>query len=207
MDSLDDPGSSRSRRVVVALTTAWVLVVSTMLLGAAAVSSLPGRDADAPASWPTDTGLGAVAGPTLLLFAHPECPCVHATLDELLLVLEQASTRPRVVVVLAVQGAPDTRAVDGPITRLVEADLAPVQRYLDRDEQETRRFGVHTSGEVLFYAADGGLRFAGGITASRGHEGANDGAARLRSVLDGRTPERPIFDVFGCSLDEEGAWP
>ena len=61
-------------------------------------------------------------------------------------------------------------------------------------------FGAFTSGQVLLYdARRGALRFAGGITGARGHEGANAGRDALQSVLD-EGAAKARAPVFGCSL-------
>ena len=47
-------------------------------------ASRPGGDPEAPARWPEASALVRNAdGPTLVLFAHPKCPCTDASLAEL----------------------------------------------------------------------------------------------------------------------------
>jgi hypothetical protein len=48
------------------------------------------------------------------------------------------------------------------------------------------------------------LRFRGGITGSRGHEGANTGRDALLACLRGSSEEFHTTPVFGCSLFEDG---
>ena len=49
--------------------------------------------------------------------------------------------------------------------------------------------GATTSGHVLLYDAGGVLRFAGGITDGRGHEGDNAGLDAALALLRGHVPE------------------
>jgi hypothetical protein len=75
----------------------------------------------------------------------------------------------------------------------------------DRDGAFAARLGARTSGHVLLYDARGRLVFSGGITAGRGHFGANASSRSLAAGLgDGsaagaaaRTP------VFGCPLNAD----
>jgi hypothetical protein len=67
-----------------------------------------------------------------------------------------------------------------------------VTAVADPDGEEAQRFGAATSGHVLLFDPAGELRFSGGITASRGHVGDNDGCDRLiRLLTAGVGAERP----------------
>jgi hypothetical protein len=70
----------------------------------------------------------------------------------------------------------------------------------DPDSEMARRFGAGVSGQVLLYDASGHLAFNGGITASRGHFGDNDGLDAVLAILRDQTPYRRTSPVFGCSL-------
>ena len=62
-----------------------------------------------------------------------------------------------------------------------------------------KQFGVKTSGHVLLYSADGKLLFSGGITPSRGDEGANPGRNAVVALLKGQVAQSES-PVFGCPL-------
>ena len=171
-----------------ALIGGWLLL---LVLGMAALAfhgSQPGEAADAPPEWPTASRLQrAVGQPTLLLFAHPECPCTRASLAELARLLVRCPGL-RASVVLR----------PGPAISLPRG----VTAVQDEGLAETARFGAFTSGQVLLYGTDGRLRFAGGITGSRGHEGDNDGAdAVARAVTGGSGLSGG--PVFGCRLGND----
>jgi hypothetical protein len=165
-------------------------------------ASRPGAVVEAATRWPDDSSLAALdAAPVVLLFAHPMCPCTRATLAELERVLAHsngsARADVRIVFVWDDAAAPDwnargswdaARAIPG---TSVTTDLGGL---------EARRFGATTSGEVLVYGGDRALRFRGGITAARGHQGDNVGADAVRALLAGATSETAETPVFGCPL-------
>jgi hypothetical protein len=82
--------------------------------------------------------------------------------------------------------------------------LPDVTVVRDDDGVEARRFGVETSGQTLLYDGRGTLIFSGGITGSRGHEGANAGEASLVALLTRGEADRSGTSVFGCPLFTPG---
>jgi hypothetical protein len=137
--------------------------------------------------------------PTLLLFAHPQCPCTRATFYELNSLLEETQNQVSVTVIFTIPDGVAPGWEQGELWK--SATTTPGFRVV-RDEggREARRFGVTGSGHTLLYSPSGRLLFSGGITGSRGHEGENIGLTAVESfILHGhasvsRTP------VFGCSL-------
>ena len=62
-------------------------------------------------------------------------------------------------------------------------------------------FGALTSGHALLYSTDGSLRFSGGLTDSRGHEGDSFAMLQLEQALNrqGLLQEGPLASkVYGC---------
>jgi hypothetical protein len=155
------------------------------------------------AHWPSDTNLSRSAGrPAVLFFMHPKCPCTRASIAELerLLVLDQRGRHsPQLTVVVTV---PANAAEDWLTTETVERAraLANASIVIDRGGAEARRFGVATSGSVMWFDVKGRRLYAGGITASRGHEGDNAGRDALVGLLRGS--REPAFGVpaLGCRL-------
>src|SRR5258708_3051129 len=75
---------SMTRSVWIALIGAWVLVVAGGLGWLSSYKATRGADGSAPASWPVETGVAREPGKaTLVMLAHPHCPCTRATLAEL----------------------------------------------------------------------------------------------------------------------------
>ena len=80
------------------------------------------------------------------------------------------------------------------------ASIPRVRVFRDDDGVEAERFHAATSGLTLLYDATGRLRFAGGITEQRGHEGDNFGTRRIESLVKTGTADRADSPVFGCTL-------
>lgn len=136
--------------------------------------------------------------PLVVLFAHPQCPCLPSTLGELRSALAEAPPQAlRFVVFEPGQAVAhwDPAAVDALRKAWPNATL-----LADRDGALAARFGANTSGQVLAYAADGERRFAGGLTAGRGHQGQNPASRRFAAVLREPAAAAASSPVFGCPL-------
>ncbi len=180
----------------IALVTIWVVLLATVSWSSLNYQFTPGRSAEPPRLWPIQSQLARTNGPALVIFLHPYCPCSRATLHELAKLLTHYPTGGDAFCVLCY---PDLNGSS-------ESDLAPLALTIpglrvvaEELGSECALFGVRTSGTVLFYDAGGQLVFSGGITPSRGHQGANIGADSLLAAFNGSalTPKTP---VFGCTL-------
>jgi hypothetical protein len=160
----------------------------------------PGDPATAPARWPAASRLERSPDrATLVLMAHPHCPCTRASVRELEHVM--ARLEGRVTAHVLVVRPPD--APDGweqtDLWRSA-ADIPGVDVVRDDDGVEMGRFGALTSGQVVLYDPSGRLLFAGGITASRGHEGDNVGRDAIVALVTGTDAAPRATPVFGCAL-------
>lgn len=163
-------------------------------------SYTPGRPASAAPVWPANPWVApAPSRPTLLVFAHPRCPCSRATIGELARII--AVYRGRVSATVFFY-APSTEAPDWDRTDLWRDALAipGVRAAEDRDGAAARLFGAFTSGETLLFGTDGRLAFHGGITPARGHAGDSSGRDAILDLLAGRPAVRNSAPVFGCSI-------
>jgi hypothetical protein len=70
----------------------------------------------------------------------------------------------------------------------------------DEDGLEAERFGALTSGQTMVYDAQGVLRFSGGITGARAHEGDNAGRSAVVALLNHLPNRNAATNVYGCSL-------
>src|SRR6185436_7528809 len=144
----------------------WLAALFAGIAHYRAYASKPGPLAvrPTPATWPSDSSLVRDhEGMTAIMFVHPDCPCTRASLGE----LEGAvrGTHARILVVL--------RSADDDVARRI-ARIPGAVALVDRGD--AARFGAATSGYTVVYDAAGALRFAGGITESRGHAGRNVGS-------------------------------
>lgn len=155
--------------------------------------------------WPEDSRLGLAADrPTLLFFMHPRCPCTRASVRELERTLTGAGLSeaqlPKCIVVASLPQDASDEWRDTHTLRSASA-LPRTEIVWDAAGVESSRFDAATSGAVRLFRADGELLFAGGVTASRGHEGDNAGGDRLRALLSQQTSTRQApTPVFGCRL-------
>jgi hypothetical protein len=156
-----------------------------------------------PASLPILPEIAPSSDPmTLIVFAHPHCPCTRATFRQLDRLLVSAANRAALHVVLVDVADAPQKLADSPMARSA-ANIAGAKLHFD-DGELAKRFGVHTSGHVLLYDASGVLRFSGGLTPYRGHEGPCLAVDVLRGFLM-ESPQPPSdapfqFPVYGCLL-------
>jgi hypothetical protein len=142
--------------------------------------------------------------PTLLMFAHPRCPCTRATLSELARVMARTGGRMHASVEFIVPPGEDPQWAQTDLWRSAAA-IPETQVRLDTGGTEARRFGSATSGQVLVYDAAGRLCFAGGITAGRGHAGDNSGEDAVVAIANGGTGPLSHMPVYGCPLASPSA--
>lgn len=173
----------------------WLALTSASFVVLAHYSGTPGQPAPASADWPADSALRrSDARMTLVMLAHPHCPCTQASLSELERLLARTGGAADAFVVFAMAGEAESPLID-------RARAIPdLEVVIDRDGRETARFGAATSGHVVLYDRDGALRFSGGITAARGHEGDNQGSDALRQMIMGHESDAPRAHTFGCEL-------
>src|SRR5437764_11181712 len=88
---------------------AWLGTVSVGGLVLMRYEVTPGATGPAPDRWPADSRLPRAADrPTVLLFAHPRCPCTRASLGEFAAALADSTTPPAACVVFVrPPGCPD----------------------------------------------------------------------------------------------------
>jgi hypothetical protein len=183
-----------------AILVGWLAAITSGLAMLAAHANNAGAPARAPQAWPLASTIARrrdVA--TILVFAHPNCPCTRATLGELDWLLAHTDRQTDVHVVLWEPDRSDSTWAEPDLAALA-ATIPTVQIDWDAGGREAARFGVATSGQVLLYDAADRLRFAGGITGARGHAGANDGRDGLLRQLGTPDTETAASPVFGCGL-------
>ena len=159
----------------------------------------PGRVGALPQTWPAAQIERATDRPTLVMLAHPHCPCTAASIGELAQIMArlQGKVAAYVLLVKPKEGGRDWD--DTSLRRSAEA-IPGVKVVFDPDGVAARRFGAETSGHTFLFRADGHLLFSGGITASRGHAGDNAGESAIVALVNNQTPAQTQTLVFGCPL-------
>jgi hypothetical protein len=191
--------------------TAWMSVAPALLwsiaIGTGWVTLLrydyesrPHESGPVPARWPTGSKIERDHDrATLVMFAHPRCPCTRASIGELALLMAHCQGRLRAHVMFF---RPVGSSGAGAKTDLwwSAAAIPGVTAAHDDGGTEARRFHVATSGHTVLYGARGELLLNGGITASRGHSGDNAGRSAVLALLRNGVADRKETPAFGCSL-------
>jgi len=184
--------------------TVWLATAAACLAMLWRAENTPGIRMPVPAHWPLASRISPARGmATLLMFAHPQCPCTRAGVGELEKLIAQCNGRVRVhVIFYKPPGASDEWAHTD-LWRSAAA-IPGVEVQCDEHGAEAALFGANTSGYVVLYDQAGQLRFNGGITSERGHSGDNEGRSAIVAILTGRPPRITTMPVFGCSFSRPG---
>ena len=192
-----------SRKNILITATLGATWIAALAFGGHALfkyETTPGAIGLVAANWPAISVVPRQPDkPTLLMLAHPHCPCTRASMGELAQVMAHAFGKVNAYVLFAKpRGAgPDWDDTD---LRRSAAAIPGVTVLTDENGTEAARFGAETSGHTLVFDRSGTLVFSGGITASRGHAGSNEGENAILAVLNEQQPDRVRTPVFGCSL-------
>jgi hypothetical protein len=187
---------------------AFVLWVAALLFGARTLlnyEGTPGVPGRPPTQWPSQSYVMRPIGTyTLVMFAHPNCPCTRASLAELETIMTQLQGKLSAFVLFSIPGGSSAEVQASDLWRR-SATIPGVQALYDQKALETERFGARVSGQTMLYDPEGRLAFSGGITDTRGHQGSNFGAdAVIRTVTNGGSASFRA-PVFGCALHDPTA--
>ncbi|ARA94778.1 hypothetical protein AWN76_017535 [Rhodothermaceae bacterium RA] len=190
----------RQQRLIAAAALVWVLLVGGGWWLLTDYATRPAPVGAVPDAWPAHAELAPPAGrASLVMLAHPRCPCTRASLHELERIMARAGERLQAhVLFYRPPQEPDAWAHTD-LWRLAAA-IPGVTPHVDPDGRNAGRFGALASGQVVLYGPDGRLLFHGGITAGRGHEGLNAGRQAILAYVRDGTPDAPQAPVYGCFI-------
>jgi hypothetical protein len=191
---------NKGQYILIAVCAVWVLMIGVGLALLWDYENAPGLTAAPPSHWPPDSHIHlATDRATLIMLAHPHCPCSRASVGELAKLMAQTQGRVTAYVLFL---KPADASDDWEKTDLWQsaASIPGVNVVADDDGVEARCFHAMTSGQTVLYDAAGRLLFSGGITGSRGHSGDNAGRSAIVSRLNTGVAERAETFVFGCPL-------
>ena len=186
--------------VFLASTILWLFAIGIGLSILWGYENTPGVGAEPPLRWPAASRIQPAPGrATLVMLAHPHCPCTRATIGELALIMAHTQDRLTAYVLFL---KPTGFSDDWEKTDLWQsaARIPGVKVMVDDGGAEASRFHSATSGQAILYSAEGGLLFSGGITGSRGHSGDNAGRSAIVSLVNAGAAEEAETLVFGCPL-------
>jgi hypothetical protein len=182
----------------------WLVLVLGMGIVLQLHATQPGAVGKSPATMPSALQQELAANrPVLLVFAHPYCPCVRATLGELEAILRECSGLVSARVIFVV---PRGETIDWEHNELLQhaKSIAGVTISIDADASEALNCGARTSGMTLLFDHQGKRLFYGGITISRGHAGENLGRQAIISFLTTGSASINHIPTYGCPLFDEG---
>lgn len=190
---------NKGRFILIIACVAWTLMTGVGIHFLWNYENAHGPTAMVPAHWPANSRVRpATDRATLVMLAHPHCPCTRASIGELARLMAQADGRVTAYVLFV---KPEGSADDWEKTDLWQSAASiPGVHVLVDDGAEALRFHAVTSGQTALYDVAGRLLFSGGITASRGHSGDNAGRSAIVSLLNSGEAEQTETAVFGCSL-------
>lgn len=189
--------------VTIFLGTLWIFSLGLGLRSLFSYETRPGPAGNSPESWPVDSKITLSSEQyTLVMLAHPRCPCTRASIGELANVMAKSLGKIHAYVLLL---KPTTSPGDWTDTELRRsaAAIPGVTVVLDQDGLEAKRFGAITSGHTLLFDLHGRRIFNGGITASRGHAGENAGENAILALVANDKPLTSTTLVFGCPLTSD----
>jgi hypothetical protein len=193
------PRRTKTLLATVLLGIAWPVAIAFALRAVLAYESTPGTIGAVPGQWPATSQIERLTDrPTLVMLAHPRCPCTRASVAELAQLMARMQGKVDAFVLFL---KPRRSGTDWEHTELRRSAVAipGVTVLSDVDGVEARQFGAETSGYTLLFDRDGRLLFGGGITEFRGHVGDNTGVRAIESLVNG-LPARTATSVFGCAL-------
>jgi hypothetical protein len=191
---------TKSFFTIVVFAVAWLMALATGFSLLLRYENSPGRVGNVPAAWPAASRIH-LAGDrlTLVMLAHPRCPCTRASIGELARLTAQVQNKISAYVLFVTPSGSDRDWQDSAL-RQSAAEIPGVTVLSDTDGVEAQLFGAETSGHTLVFNTAGQLLFSGGITESRGHAGDNAGENAILTLVKNNAVERNHTFVFGCSL-------
>lgn len=196
--SLPRAGARRSAIVLTTIVCLWLSLVVTGFVILVGYSYVAGATASPSVSAASATASSGDGRHTLVVLAHPKCPCTRATMSELdrLMAIVHRDVNVRVLLYLP-EDAPESWARGAIRDAALRLPNASVE--LDRSGDMARAFGATTSGHVALISPSGEVCFSGGLTAARGHEGASLGRRAIVTWIQ-RGQGEAKAPVFGCAL-------
>jgi hypothetical protein len=195
----------RYRPLLVASAVIWLAAVCGGLAYLADYAYQPGVPAAIPVDWPVQSTIKlAPDKATLIMLAHPQCPCTRASMGELAAVMAHTQGRVNAYVFFL---KPQNLTNDWEKTDLwyTAAKIPGVQVISDPNGDQARLFHATTSGQTVLYGPTGKVLFRGGITSARGHSGDNAGRSAIVSILNQELPAVEETSVFGCPLFDDNS--
>jgi hypothetical protein len=191
---------ANTNRLYLALVAIWLvgMVVAQVMIWR--FKNTPGAVHGTASVLPSDLGIPVRPGhDTLVMLAHPFCPCTRASIGELAALMSRVGDHVTAHVYFE---RPEGMPVgwERSDTWVRASQIPGVFVHVDPGGRIATRLGATVSGHTFLYDARGHRIFSGGITIARGHSGDNPGRTRIVSLVTGNTADRADSPTFGCAL-------
>jgi hypothetical protein len=184
------------------LVAFWAIAVVASMVALWRYKTTPAPSASAaPATWPADVPLTRNPGrATVVMLAHPKCPCTKASMTELAVLMARVGRSTDAYVLFVIPNGAEAGFEKG-ATWTQAASIPGVQVVSDPKGAIAAKFGATVSGHTVAYDAAGQLAYSGGITASRGHAGENEGRWQIVARIENAQGTPPGHaPTYGCGL-------
>lgn len=178
----------------------WICLLAAGLCIMADYENTPGKADTSAVRWPAGCTIPrATEHATLVMLAHPRCPCTRASVSELAVLMARCRAKLKAYVLFF---RPRHSSDDWANTELWRsaAAIPGVHVVSDAGGVEADRFHAVTSGHTLLYDTNGSLLFSGGITVARGLTGDSPGRSAIAHLVNASKAEQSTSSVFGCPL-------
>lgn len=183
----------------------WVGVICLGFVQIYDYTNQPGEQGQPPLVLPQISNFEKSNLPKLIFFAHPQCPCSHAGLQELSKILSKLEGRIDTHIVFHHPKEMSLEWVKSSLWKKAK-QLKGAAVTIDTDGKMVELFRPKTSGQVYLYSngEQRPLIYSGGVTSTRGHEGDNTGSDAIVNWVLHKKVVPSKFAVFGCSLFHNG---
>lgn len=137
--------------------------------------------------------------PTLIMFAHPQCPCTKASILELQGIEQKLRGLVQIKIFFIQPASKDRSWVESSSWALAKM-IPSAEVSVDRLGAMAKLFNAEISGEIALYSREGAPIFEGGITPSRGHVGDNHGTQSIIEAVRTGIASIKRTQVYGCGL-------
>lgn len=190
---------SCSKRIIVFFCV-WILSLLGGISLLAWYSNKPGETGSPPKSLPKTIPLSNNEKQyQLFMFVHPKCSCTISSIRELKRFLANCSES---VSCTFFCFNPSGGASGWTRTRIWNclAEIPDSKIIPDENAKWAQSLGIRTSGHVLIYDSNHNLKFSGGITVGRGHEGESLASISMSNLVRMQEQDRCQYPVFGCPI-------
>ncbi len=198
-------GVKRKKLLAALALATWLAAIGVGNAMLYKYSLTPGDAGERHELWPLSVELPRnTERQTLVMVAHPHCSCTRASIAELSRLMTRLQGRVQAFVLFVVPSDADRGWAKTDLWRSADV-IEGVTPVVDIDGAMAEAFGSKTSGQTYLYDPQGVLRFSGGITPSRSHQGDSVGRQQIIQWVETNSNESSQSAVYGCSLEDDDA--